>query len=131
MNEKDYRVENLMAQYEEILTRIRQVLPEAKFWLMAYYPCNKKVLSSDMMTAMHFRFRTNDRVREANEALKDLASRFDTEYLDLNSGITDQEGELKEEYAVDGIHMYGDGYMEVFEQLLPVLQKLAGQQEES
>ena len=131
MNEKDYRVENLMAQYEEILTRIRQVLPEVKFWLMAYYPCNKKVLSSDMMTAMHFRFRTNDRVREANEALKDLASRFDAEYLDLNSGITDQEGELKEEYAVDGIHMYGDGYMKVFEQLLPVLQKLAGQQEES
>ena len=124
MNDKDYRVEDLMGKYEETLNRIRRALPETKVYLMAYYPCNRRKLSADMMTAMHFRFRTNERVREANRELQKLAQQFGARYLDLNRGITDPDGELKEEYAVDGIHMYADGYMKVLEELLPVLKKL-------
>lgn len=124
MNEKEFRVEDMMGRYDAILTEIRQGLPEAKLFVMAYYPCNRKVLMADLMRGMHFRYRTNERIAEANEALQRLAEKHGAEYLDLNSGLVDEDGELKAEYTVDGIHMYGNGYMKVLELLLPVLENL-------
>ena len=124
MNEKDFQLEELMGRYDGILTEIRQTLPEAKLYVMAYYPCSQKVLKADMMRWMHFRHRTNERIAEANEALQKLAERHGARYLDLNRGLVDEDGDLRAEYTSDGIHMYGNGYMKVLEELLPVLKGL-------
>ena len=42
-------------------------------------------------------------------------------FLDLNGGIRDENGCLKAEYTIEGMHMYGDGYVPVLEKLLPWL----------
>ena len=71
-----------------------------------------------------FRQRSNQRISEANAGVKQLASKHGAQFLDLNTGITDEKGNLKAEYTVEGMHMYADGYKPVLDALLPVLQSL-------
>ena len=41
--------------------------------------------------------------------------------------LVDSAGGLKEEYTIEGLHIYGDGYAMVLKALLPLLQAAAAQ----
>ena len=43
------------------------------------------------------------------------------DYLDCNADLTDENGEQKPEYAIDGVHMYANGYLKVFDSLVQYL----------
>lgn len=123
MNGPDYSEEGLMGRYEAILASIKERLPETKLFLMAYYPVNPDVCDNEYM-AQVFQHRTNERVRSANRAVERLAEKMGATFLDCNAGITDEEGRLKAEYTIEGMHMYANGYVPVLEALLPVLETL-------
>ncbi|MBQ1361683.1 MAG: lysophospholipase [Oscillospiraceae bacterium] len=124
LNAEQLDLDGLLDRYDMILTRIRENLPDARLYILAYYPCNHAVVMSDPGIAAHFQFRTNDRVRQANEAVRSLAQKHHAQFLDLNAGITDEDGSLIKEYTTDGIHIFGEGYMKVLEELLPTLRSL-------
>ncbi len=124
LNAPDYSLESLMQRYENILLQIKENLPEVRLHLMAYYPVNEPIGLADPFMGGAFKLRSNQRIREANEAARALAEKMGGKYYDFNSGITDCEGNQKAEYTIEGMHMYGDGYMEVLQQMLPVLKEL-------
>ena len=125
MNGEDYVQEELMARYEAILAGIREHLPEAEMYLMAYYPVNPEVGKGNPMAAHMLQYRTNARIREANAFVASYAERFDgMHYVDANEGLTDENGNLKAEFTIEGIHMYANGYRVVLQNLIPVLQGL-------
>ena len=124
LNGEAYREEDLIKRYEWILTRIGKRLPEASLHILAYYPCAKDRSRMDPKMQEEFRCRTNERVYSANQAVAALAERTGAEFLDFNDAITDEAGYLREEYSVEGVHMYGDGYRKILEQMLPLLQRL-------
>lgn len=109
----DYRLERLIGNYDEILTRIGRRLPDCTVYVMAYYPVNAKAefpfVPKGSMDEV-FQRRTNEAIREANRAIERLAAKHGYAYIDVNEGLTDDEGNLKQEYAVDGIHMFANGY---------------------
>ncbi len=113
-----------MSRLEEILKGIRSHLPDARLYLLAFYPVNPEV-ETNPFTKEVFRFRTNERIRAANDGIRALAEAYGAVYLDLNEGIQDANGNLNAEYSVEGMHMYANGYKAVLDQLLPVLQELA------
>ena len=121
----DYRQEELMERYAQILQGIREHLPETKLYLLAYYPVNTAVGSQIPYMKAVMQYRTNARIQAANGAVRDLAEQFGAEFLDLNGPLYDEWGELKAEYTIEGMHMYADGYQPVLEQLLPLLKKLS------
>ena len=102
-------------------------LPATKLYLMAYYPVNPTV-STDAHMQEIFRHRTNARIREASEGVRALAARYGARFLDCNAGLTDQDGNLKAEYTIEGMHLYADGYKPVLDALLPVLQEIGRQE---
>lgn len=124
LNGPDYSFEGLMERYENILAAIKARLPRAKLYLLAYYPVNEPVGERNPMMKEIFRHRTNERIREANRGVEALAEKMGARYLDLNRGITDPQGRMKEEYTIEGMHMYGDGYVEVLDRLMPLLEEL-------
>lgn len=126
LNGPDYALEGLIARYEDILRRIRERLPQARLYLLAYYPVNEQVGLANAAMGEVFRWRTNARITEANRAVEQLAGRMGARFLDLNEGITDEEGQMKREYTIEGMHMYANGYRQVLEKLLPVLREIAG-----
>lgn len=123
LNDKDYDPESFLARYEAVVQGIREHCPDAKLFLLAFYPVNQNAMTNPF-TKEAFRARTNARIQEANAGVKALAPKHGARYLDLNVGITDADGNLKMEFVIDGVHMYADGYAEVLKQLNPVLKEL-------
>lgn len=113
-----YRLEKLMENYGKIVAMIRQRLPGAEIYMMAYYPVNEvdKLPDAEWAKGM-FATRTNENIRMANEAVKKLAGEMGCHYIDVNDGLTDGNGRLKKEYTIEGIHMYANGYRVVLENL--------------
>lgn len=124
LNRPGYCVEDLMARYEKILRAIQEKLPEAQLFLLAYYPVNGEVGMRNPVMRSTFEERTNARIDEANEGVKALAAKVGGRYLDLNAGLKDSQGRQKEEYTIEGLHMYADGYRQVLKELLPILETL-------
>lgn len=113
----DYVQEKLIANYREILRRIKERLPRTEVCLMAYYPVNELDKNTENEPAERFRTRNNQNIRLANEAVKGLAVEMGYRYIDVNAGLHDERGMLKNEYTVDGIHMYANGYQVVLENM--------------
>ena len=120
LNEPDYDEKGMLARYEQILQRIIERLPQIKMFLLAYYPVNPKISDNPYLQET-FRYRTNERILKANKGVRELAERYGAQYLDLNAGLTDAEGNLKAEYTIEGMHMYANGYKAVLDVLLPTL----------
>lgn len=53
---------------------------------------------------------TNDKVILYNAALKQTAEELNVQFLDLFPHFIDQNGQLKKEFTLDGIHLNGKGY---------------------
>ncbi len=114
----EYRLEKFMENYGKIIGMIQERLPGAEIYMMAYYPVNEvdKVPDDEWGRGM-FATRNNENIRTANEAVKGLAEKMGCRYIDVNQGLTDENGRLKKAYTVEGIHMYANGYRVVLENL--------------
>ena len=121
LSRPDYSHEGLKERYRVIFSGIAKKLPEAKVYFMAFYPMNE----AKMPHPMAFGLRTNELTREANAAVKEVCAEFSfVEYLDCNEGLKDEAGKLKEEFAIDGVHMWPEAYALVLEALKPCLEVL-------
>ena len=49
--------------------------------------------------------------------VKELAEKLGCRFIDVNDGLRDENGRLKKEYTIEGIHMYANGYRVVLENL--------------
>ena len=125
MNGSDYDKDALIERYTMILEGIREHLPQATVTMLAYYPVNPVVAEREPLIKKALKYRTNARVQEANEAVHALAERFGARYLDLTAPLRDEQGNLKEEFTIEGMHMYANGYKPVLDQLIPVLRELS------
>lgn len=114
----DYRLEALLERYEEIISRIRERLPEAEITMMAYYPVNEtdKVPEGEWGKTA-FVTRTNENIAIANKAVEKLAAKKGCRFINVNEGLTDERGKLKKEFTIEGIHMYANGYQVVLDNL--------------
>ncbi len=114
----DYQLEALMANYEKILVQTKERLPKAQITLMAYYPVNEVDKVPDNEWGAHmFDTRTNANIDIANAAVKELAEKLGCRFIDVSDGLRDENGRLKAEFTIEGIHMYASGYQVVLENL--------------
>jgi len=117
LNGEDYKVETLIGNYEIIINKIRERLPKAKIYIMAYFPVNIEAARNPWMKEI-LGFRTNERIVLANMELQKLSSKTGAKFININQNLLDENGCLKKEYSIDGIHMYADGYEAIIDQLL-------------
>ena len=86
--------------------------------MMAYYPVKEDAPIPDgPWGETMFKNRNNTNIPIANEAVKKLADKFGYTYIDVNNGLTDANGNLKEGYTIEGVHMYANAYRCVLENL--------------
>src|SRR5690625_2985713 len=115
----EYIQKNLIANYDRILKEIKSQLPHCKVYMVAYYPVNQKMdfPSVNEETEIEPNTRTNPTLQEANKALKNLAKTYHYQYIDVNDGLVDTTGNLKEEYTVEGIHLWPNAYYTILNNL--------------
>ena len=120
ISRQEYRLEKLLADYKEILVRIRERLPDCQIHVMAYYPINATAdfpgVDPDQKADM-YRFRTNRNIQEANRAIEQLAGKLGLVFINVNHGLMDEQGDLKAEYAIEGLHLWPDAYAVILQNL--------------
>ncbi|WP_243124416.1 GDSL-type esterase/lipase family protein [Clostridium sp. AWRP] len=120
MNTPDYKKESLIENYDKILTQISEKLPNCKVYLMAYYPLNAKAdfpgLDEEFKKS-RFKTRTNTVIVEANKDVEKLAKKHNYKFINVNDGLMDEEGNLKEEFSIEGIHMWPNAYSVILENM--------------
>jgi len=101
-----------LANYDEILRQIKEKLLETQVYVMAYFPVNP-VADFGESEAEHeslFALRTNEILESANRKVAQLAKKYHFEFINVNAGLADADGNLRKELTFDGGHMYPAGY---------------------
>jgi lysophospholipase L1-like esterase len=108
-----------LANYDEILKQIKKKLPETQVYVMAYYPVNTGVNfgESEEEHASLYNSRNNEILASASNKVARLAQKYDCEFINVNNGLTDADGNLRSELTFDGAHMLPAGYEIVLENM--------------
>lgn len=111
--------EIFLANYDEILYRIKEKLPGTAVYVMAYFPVNtvddfgEEKQARDQLYA----HRSNELLETANAKAEQLAKKNGYEFINVNAGLTDVNGNLRKELTFDGAHMLPKGYAIVLDNL--------------
>lgn len=109
-------ISELMENYDKIISEIEAKLPEAIIYLMAYYPVNYEAAAENMKECL--KIRNNEKIRTANAEVKKLAEKHGQQYVDINKNLMDEQGRLKAEYTIEGLHINEDGYRAVYDDIM-------------
>lgn len=113
---EDWRA-RLLRNYEDILRRTKERLPETQVYVMAYYPVKENIPGNEEIAGHMLKVRTNENLRGVNRELEMLAEKYGYRYIDVNSGIKDEDGRLRGDLTIEGVHMYAQAYQIIYESL--------------
>jgi lysophospholipase L1-like esterase len=101
-----------LANYDEILRQIKEKLPNTQVFVMAYYPVNPMADfgESEVEHESLFARRTNEILELASSKVARLAQKYHFEFINVNAGLADADGNLRQELTFDGGHMLPAGY---------------------
>lgn len=106
----------LMDNYDRIITAIEKAVPDVKIYLMAYYPVNFEAASEEMKECL--KIRTNEKINAANEEVRKLAAKHGQPFININAALKDEQGRLKAEYTIEGLHINESGYRAIYDDIM-------------
>ncbi len=109
-------ISGLMANYDKIITAIEAAVPGVKIYLMAYYPVNYEAAAPEMKECL--KIRTNEKILTANKEVEKLAGKHGQRYIDINRNLKDEQGRLKAEFTIEGLHINEAGYRAVYDDIM-------------
>ena len=102
---------------QEIIKNIKEKRPKSKIYYQTIYPVNRK-----MGSATEERY--NDEIDKVNEIMKDYCKNNNVKYIDMNSELSDDEGNFDSKYTNDGLHPNDLGYARISQVLLKYIYNL-------
>lgn len=109
-------ISDLISNYDKIISEIEKRVPDVKIYLMAYYPVNYEAASEEMKECL--KIRTNEKITAANAEVKKLAEKHGQRYIDINRNLKDEQGRLKAEFTIEGMHINEDGYRAIYDDIM-------------
>ena len=113
--------EEIIKKIESIVKDLNKYLPNAKIYLESIYPINNtndKKINKPLVGK-----RDNERVVEINDKLEKYCNNKNCTYIDIYSLLKDKDGNLKLEYAADGLHVSSEGYEVITKELKKYMHK--------
>ena len=94
-------VDVIWKDYERLIEKLRKELPTTVLYVQSTLP----------VTAERDRDNNiNPKVAELNKYLAAATEKYDYKFLDLTPYMCDENGYLKSDYSIDGLHLSADGY---------------------
>ncbi|MGN1370290.1 MAG: GDSL-type esterase/lipase family protein [Aristaeellaceae bacterium] len=109
-------ISDMVSNYDKILTAMETAIPGVRIYLMAYYPVNYEAAAEHMKECL--KIRTNEKIALANAEVQKLAEKHGQRYIDVNRPLKDEQGRLKAEYTIEGMHIKEDGYRAIYDDLM-------------
>lgn len=116
LSNPDVSIADMIGNYDQILTKVQEQLPDIEIYMMAYYPINYDAAAEEMKPCLLVR--TNQKIDEANNAVKKLAEKHGAKYIDINAPLKDENGNLRAEYTIEGMHIKEAGYRSIFAEFM-------------
>lgn len=100
-------VDSVVKNYSEIVSKIKNKLPETKLYCVSLLPQNDDIeMYGDFDAKKHV-----DAIMKVNEKIKEIVEENEnTIYIDLFSLLKDENNMLIKEYSPDGLHLNEKGY---------------------
>lgn len=114
-------MQQLLDNYDRILTIIEESLPKVEIYVMAYYPVNYEAATEEMKPCL--KIRNNEKIAKANEMIESMAKKHGQRYIDVNDTLKDGQGNLKTEYTIEGMHIKPEGYRAIFPVVMEYMQE--------
>lgn len=93
-------VEQYLARYRKLIGKLKEDLPETKVYLQSVLPIN-----TDMRPDCDY----NDKILEANKAVRSLAEEYGCTFIDLYH-LYEKDGQMNKELTKDGVHLKPQAY---------------------
>ena len=116
LSNPDIPIAEMIANYDKIICQVKDSLPDVSIYFMAYYPINYDAATDEMKPCLLVR--TNKKIDEANAAVRALAQKHNETYIDITAPLKDENGNLKAEYTIEGMHINEDGYRSIFPEFM-------------
>ena len=96
---------------KEIMVGIKNNRPKAELYIESLYPVNREIKNNGAQN------RHNEDIKEINEKIEKYCNKENITYIDMYSLLEDENGNLKEEYTQEGLHLSQEGYKIVTEKI--------------
>lgn len=112
--------ETIVSNIKQMIQRTKQESPSTNILLQSIYPINKQVRNS-LFERIQGMGKDNEDIKDINKDLKQLAKEECIIYVDVYNLLIDEEGNLKETYAYDGLHPNTQGYLAIRDTIIHYL----------
>ena len=103
--------EDIVFNIQNLISEIKLNRNKTEIYVESVYPVNTKIIKEkDLKYAFPL---DNKKVISLNKEIKKVCEENDVTYIDLYSKLLDKEGNLKELYTKDGLHLNNLGYLKV------------------
>lgn len=103
---KEVPQDQVLANIEGIIQAVARDYPLAQLQLLSVLPVNEK---EKYQGTVHIR--TNEKIQALNRAYQDLAGIYmNVRFIDLYDVFLDENGQLREDFTTDGLHLTIAGY---------------------
>lgn len=102
------RPDAIVANIDRIIRGIQDYVPEADIYIQSVYPV--RVEKGHQIKKTIVGKRKNVDILAINKGLKKITKRTHTTYINTYRYLKDRQGQIKERYTVDGLHLTPRGY---------------------
>ncbi|MDO4996439.1 MAG: GDSL-type esterase/lipase family protein [Bacilli bacterium] len=105
--------EEIFENIKKVVQIIKKDRKNVKIYIQSIYPVNETI----DIDANVWHIRENARIRNINSMLEEYCKEQKLTYIDVYSALQEEDGSIKEEYTVEGLHITYDGYKKITEVL--------------
>ena len=105
--------ETVVEKYGSLVEEIRQRYPSVKLYLLSILPVNQSAWYVPV---------DNQTIIMVNDHIRKLAEKLKVPYVDLHQQMTDEDGQLRKELTVDGVHLTAAAYKIWLEKVRPLVE---------
>ena len=113
------KVEYIITNIIKIIEELQQELPQTQIILWSLCPVNKKVIPGSRFIVGK---RKNKDIDAINAGIKTYAEAHGLVFIDINTALKDDKGNLKQEYTLEGLHLSYPGYIVITDHLKPYIE---------
>lgn len=122
INDIAQKVDNqqIINNIHQMITLTKQKSPHTHMILQAVYPVNKSERGS-LYDKFQLRDRDNETIHSLNQMLEELAVKENITFINVNSYLVNENGELRNEFTFDGLHPNMQGYLAIRDAIMKTL----------
>ena len=95
----------IAANIKRIVARIKKESPRTKVYIQSLLPVNEAMLPKT------YALINNKKIKDLNELLIEMCAEMRVNYINLQPALTDENGSLKKELSIDGLHLRQAAYI--------------------